>query len=297
MMGRRVRVFLNKRSGGEDATPDKLIALFAAHGCECVVTELERSLDLEAMARNDPKDVAYIAAGGDGTVNCVANVVANTGRAMGVLPVGTLNHFAKDLGLPQELEAAVAVAAGEGTQAVDAGEVNGRIFVNNSSLGAYPVMVLEREQMKRTGRNRWVSLAIASVKSFVRLRRLHVQIEIGGVVRRSRTPFLFIGNNEYCLEGSSLGKRERLDCGELAFYLAHDVTRAGVLRMAWAALRGRLHHLPEYEELKATAAIVSVRHRSPRVARDGEVMRMAAPLHYRILPGALCVLCPAAVNE
>ena len=293
-MGRRVRVFLNKRSGGEDAEAGRLIDLFAGHGCHCVVTELEPSLDLAALARNDPEDVAYIAAGGDGTVNCVANLVANTARPMGVLPVGTLNHFAKDLGLPCGLEAAVAVAAGEATRTVDVGEVNGRIFVNNSSLGAYPVMVLDRERMKRTGWNRWVSLAVASFKCFVRLRRLRIEIEVDGVVRRRRTPFLFVGNNEYCVEGSSLGKRERLDCGELALYLAHDVTRAGVLRMAWASLRGRLRELPEYEELKATAAIVTVRRRHVRVSRDGEVKRMAAPLRYRILPGGLCVLCPAA---
>lgn len=293
-MSGRVRVFLNKKSGGEDAEPGKLIALFAKHGCACAVTELDRSVDLAALAKSDPEEVAFIAAGGDGTVNCIAAVVVNTARKMGVLPVGTLNHFAKDLGLPSDLEAAIAIAVGQATRAVDAGEVNGRIFVNNSSLGVYPLMVLDRERMKRTGWNRWASLAIASLKSFASFRRLRIQVEAGGVVRRCRTPFLFVGNNEYCLRGSQLGKRERLDRGELSLYLAHDISRAGVLRMAWAALRGRLRELPEYEELKAAEAVVSVRQRRPRVSRDGEVKRMIAPLRYRILPGALQVLCPPA---
>lgn len=293
-MGRRVRVFLNKTSGGEDAGPERLIALFAEHDCACVVTELSRSIDLEALVRNDPEEVAYIAAGGDGTVNCVANLVAKTRRRMGVLPAGTLNHFAKDLGLPMDLDGAVAVASGSVARSVDAGEVNCRIFVNNSSVGVYPLMVLDRERMKRAGWNRWASLAIASLKSFVRLRRFRVHLQVDGVTRRARTPFLFIGNNEYCLEGSRLGSRPNLNRGELAFYLADDTSRTGILRMVCAALLGRLRKLPEYEELQATEATICVRQRRPRVSCDGEVKRMIAPLHYRILPGALQVLCPPA---
>lgn len=290
-MSGSVRVFLNAKSGGADADADGLIAMFAKHDCSCVVTELNKAVDLALLARSDSEDVAFIAAGGDGTVNCVANVVAGTNRKMGVLPVGTLNHFAKDVGLPPELEAAVAVAAGCDTRRVDAVEVNGRIFVNNSSLGVYPLMVLDRERMKRTGRNRWSSLLIASVRSFARFRRLRVELEVDGVARRCRTPFLFVGNNEYCVEGTNIGKRERLDDGRLTVFVAHDITRMGVLRLAFAAIRGRIKELPEYEQLKGTQLVVSLRRRRPRISLDGEVRRMNAPLRYKILPGALQVLC------
>ncbi len=292
-MGAKVRVFLNAKSGGAQADAAGLKAMFAMHDCACEVTELDAAVDLAALAKSEPEDVAFIAAGGDGTVNCVAAIVVGTGRKMGVLPVGTLNHFAKDLRLPGELEAAVAVAAGTATRAVDAAEVNGRIFVNNSSLGVYPLMVLDRERMKRGGLNRWASLVFASLKSFVRFHRLRVEVESDGATQRSKTPFLFVGNNEYCLEGSRIGKRERLDGGELSLYLAHGITRAGILRMVFAALLGRVKEVPEYEELKARQLSVMVRKRLLRVSLDGEVKRMAPPLLYKILPGSLHVLCPA----
>ncbi len=291
-MGTRVRVFLNAKSGGAAADAEGLIRLFASHDCTCDVTDLNRSVNLAALARSEPEEVAFIAAGGDGTVNCVAAVVAGTQRRMGVLPVGTLNHFAKDLGVPGDLAGAVAVAAGASTRAVDAGEVNGRLFVNNSSIGAYPGMVEERERMKRTGLNRWASLLFASVRSFARLRRRRVELEIDGAQRRFRTPFVFVGNNEYCVNGWRMGKRERLDGGELALFLAHDITRAGMLRMIFAALRGRMKEVPEYEEVKAAQVTISVRKRRVRVSLDGEVKRMRSPLRYSIRRGALQVLCP-----
>ncbi len=293
-MGKRVRIFLNQKSGGgagEDAA--SLAASFARHGCESAISHLSAELDLAALARSEPQDVAFIAAGGDGTVNCVARAVANTSRRMGVLPVGTLNHFAKDLGLPPDLEAAVAVAAGDTARSVDAGEVNGRIFVNNSSLGAYPAMVLERERMKRTGWNRWLSLVVASVRSFIHFRRMNVEVQVNGAPVRRRTPFIFIGNNEYCLQGSRIARRERLDGGKLSVYLAHGIGRAGTLRMALAALLGRVRQVPEYEELLVDQLTITVRRRRSRVSLDGEVKLLASPLRYRILPGALCVLCPA----
>lgn len=292
-MGGQVRVFLNAKAGGAGVDAAAVIALFAAHGCQCVMTELNAELDLRSLARSEPIETAFIAAGGDGTVNCIAAVVAGTERRIGVIPVGTLNHFAKDLGLPSDLAGAVAVAAGSYTSRVDVGEVNGCIFVNNSSIGAYPLMVLDRERMKRTGWNRWASLVVASAKSFVRFGRLRIHLEVDGNAMRRKSPFLFVGNNEYCVDGMRIGKRDRLDSGELSLYLTHGVSRTGMLRIVLAALLGRVKAAPEYEQLKAAQFTVTLRKRHPRVALDGEVRRMTTPLRYRILPGALNVLCPA----
>ena len=228
-MGTRVRVILNAKSGGGGADAAQLQASFAAHGCACEITALEEGVDLVALAKSEPLEVSFIAAGGDGTVNAVAHAVAGTARRMGVLPIGTLNHFAKDLGLPEDLQAAIAVAAGERTRQVDAAEVNGRVFVNNSSLGAYPLMVLDRERMKKTGWNKWMSLTIASAKAFAVMWRMRVEAEVDGVVLTCRTPFVFIGNNEYCVNGLQVGARERLDQGQLAVYLARGVGRWGCL--------------------------------------------------------------------
>ena len=293
-MGARVRVFLNAKAGSTaGAGSDQLRAKFKAHDCACEVTELTQGVSISALAESDDLEVAFIAAGGDGTVSAVAQAVAGTARRMGVLPMGTLNHFAKDLGLPQDLDGAIAVAAGERTRRVDAAEVNGRVFVNNSSVGAYPLMVLDRERMKKTGWNKWVSLTVASAKAFAMLWRMRVEVEVDGVALECRTPFVFIGNNEYCVTGLQLGERSHLDRGEIAVYLARGVGRWGVVKLGLAALLGHVKKTDEFEERRGSVVMLRVRRRRPRVSLDGEVRRINAPLVYRARPGALTVLCPA----
>lgn len=292
-MTKAVRVFLNARSGSSGVeVGEKVAALFAELGVECDVTKLEEGLDLKGLATSEPGDVVFVAAGGDGTVNAVSQALAGTGRTMGVLPVGTLNHFAKDLGLPLQLEDAVRAIAEAQVREVDAAEVNGEIFVNNSSLGVYPTMVREREYMKKTGLNKWASLVLASAKAFARFKCLTVDLEVDGKARRCTTPFVFVGNNEYCLEGMALGERKRVDAGFLSVYIAPGATRATMLRLLFAAMLGRVKDAPEFEEFKVRQFSVEVRRkRHLRVSLDGEVTRMQGPLHYVIQPRALRVIC------
>ena len=286
------RIFLNPQSGPgavQGEQEKKLRALFPA----CEITPMGRGVDLKKLAREDAVELAYIAAGGDGTVNAVAGAVAGTERAMGVLPLGTLNHFAQDLNVPLDLEAAAKVISDGETSWVDAAKVNGLVFVNNSSLGAYPAMVMDRERMKKSGRNKWSALVAASARAFVRFRHLHVEMMVDGHSRSCTTPFLFVGNNEYRLDGMRLGRREHLNGGVLSLYLAPGASRLGVLRMAIAAVFGRLKQTPEYEEILVQEFTVRVHgRRRIRVSLDGEVRRMPGPLQYRILPGALKVLVP-----
>ena len=288
-----VRVFLNAKSGAGEATPERLVEMFGARGVRAEVTEVG---ELAAFREADGPEVAWVAAGGDGTVRAVAEGVQGTGRAMGVLALGTLNHFARDLGLPLELGAAVEVAARGDEKSVDAALVRcsrggEMIFVNNSSLGAYPAMVMDRERMKKAGRNKWASLVMASVKAFVRFRCLLVTFHVEGEERQCVTPFLFVGNNEYCVDGARMGRREHVDRGELSLYLAPGATRGTMLRFAAAAVLGRLKALPDFHEYTTCEFTVEARHRKRlRVSLDGEVRRMVGPLTYRILPGALRVL-------
>lgn len=289
-----VRVFLNPHSGKGGEHPRQLEALFAAHGLKSIFTVLTRKVKIADFAAKDDPEVAFIAAGGDGTVNCVASALAGSERTMGVLALGTLNHFARDLNLPLALEDAIAVIAAGQTRLVDAGEVNGHVFVNNSSLGAYPRMVLQREHLKQNGRNKWASLVVASLRAFVRFRSIQVEMQIGAEKTICPTPFLFIGNNQYSLDGLNAGTRKTLDQGRLALYLAPGANRKDILRMAVEALLGRIRKDPVYEELSAEAFSASTRgRRHLHVALDGEVMRLRCPLRYRSRPGALRVLCPA----
>ena len=289
-MGLPVRVFLNSKSGTA-CTESDLRALFEKYDCPCEFSPIKKSLDAGALARSDPAETAYLAAGGDGTVNLVAAAVAGTARRMGVLPVGTLNHFAKDLHLPLELDPAVEAVAQGDTQLVDSAEVNGEIFVNNSSLGFYPTMVQQRERMKKAGGNKWAALVAASVKAFLRFRCLTVTFVVEGETRHCTTPFLFVGNNEYCVEGSHLGQRDHVDRGLLSLYLAPGATRATMLRFAAAAAIGRLKELTDFHEYTTTEFTVTTRRpRSLRVSLDGEVRRLQTPLTYKIHPKNLHVL-------
>jgi diacylglycerol kinase family enzyme len=297
-----VRVLMNERSGGCDGRRAEIEAAFLDRGLACKVTPLQPHMVLAWL--RIPAGTAVVAAGGDGTINSVASMLAGTETCMGVLALGTLNHFAKDLGLPLEVREAAGVIAEGAPKAVDVGEVNGHIFVNNSSLGFYPGMVLERERMKKAGRNKWLSLLIASARGLLRFRQLSVCItlseknEDGSAKKIVRTtPFLFIGNNEYTLQGTAAGTRVRLNGGRLHLALAPGATRRTLLRLCVAALRNRVHEEDHFESFCVEEFTVEQTRRRSRVSLDGELRKIDGPLHYRIRPGALHVLCPRQPGE
>ncbi|MDQ6765556.1 MAG: sphingosine kinase, partial [Verrucomicrobiota bacterium] len=174
---------------------------------------------------------------------------------------------------------------------VDVGEVNGRTFINNSSLGIYPRIVARREaQQERLGRGKWPAFLWALLHALYRFPFLHLRIAIEGKQIDHRTAFLFIGNNEYKISGFKLGGRARLDAGRLGLYLTHRTGRLGLLRLAFNALIGRLNQEKDFDAFSVEEATIETRQSLLLVATDGEVTRMETPLHYRIRPRALRVL-------
>jgi len=241
---------------------------------------------------------AVVAGGGDGTINAVASVLAGSGVALGVLPLGTLNHFAKDLNIPLDLDQAIATIARGTTAQVDVGDVNGRIFVNNSSLGLYPHIVRARDQQqRRLGRGKWTAFGWALVAALRRFPFLGVRLTINGVEHARRTPFVFIGNNDYQMQGFHIGARERLDGGALSLYVAQRPTRLGLLRLAWHALRGHLAQARDFDVMSGAEFTIETRHHRLHVATDGEVNIMQPPLRYRSRPAALTVLVPLSTIQ
>ena len=242
-----------------------------------------------------------VAGGGDGTVSAVAAALVGTEVALGVLPLGTLNHFAKDLGLPLDLGGAVRVIAAGQTQRIDVGEVNGRVFINNSSLGLYPEMVREREQhQKRMGLGnlgKWPAFVLAMVSTLRRYPFLDVRLSIRGVEQRRRTPFVFIGNNEYQMEGLAIGQRAGMTGACLSLYTAQRPGRLRLVAFALRALLGRLRQARDFDIVLAADIVVESRHRQLRVATDGEVIPMAPPLRYRVRPASLMVICGSSPAE
>ena len=284
------------RSGQSRAQIEALPALFDQMGLRTRLIDVRDGADSEreidaALAERPP---LVVAGGGDGTLSAIASRLVGTGIPMGVLPLGTLNHFAKDLGVPLTLGDAVRVIAAGHTTDVDVGEVNGRIFINNSGLGLYPDIVRHRDRQQRTlGRSKWHALAWASWSLLRRYPFVQVRLLIDGQSREWRTPFVFVGNNEYAMEGLRIGGRGRLDAGRLCVYVAQQPGRVGLLRLALHALVGRLRQASDFDALSATELLIETRRQRIHVAADGEVWPMTSPLRYRVLPGALRVIVPA----
>jgi diacylglycerol kinase family enzyme len=292
-----IAVIVNAGSGGgnDQALVDRLAGHFRAAGLHAEI-ELARGGDEivaavgNAIARQPPM---IVAGGGDGTVSTVAAAMVDTGIVFGVLPLGTLNHFARDLGIPPELADAVAVLAGGEAARVDVGEVNGRIFVNNSGLGLYPDIVRERErQQKRLGRGKWPAFAWATLSALRRFPFLVVAMAVDGKEVLRKTPFVFIGNNEYRMEGFAIGERSRMEDGLLSLYVAQRPGRWRLVQLAVRALTGHLRQARDFDAILAAEIVVQSKRKRLHVATDGEVTVMTPPLHYRVRPASLIVMRP-----
>jgi diacylglycerol kinase family enzyme len=232
-----------------------------------------------------------VAGGGDGTMSCVAGAVAGTAVRMGILPLGTLNHFARDLDIPADVgEAAEAIAAGK-VRRVDVAEVNGRVFVNNSAIGVYPRLVSEREaEQQRLGKR--LAMAVASVRTLLRFSSRRLTLAVDGREAQVVTPLLFVGNNDYRLELPDPGTRERLDAGELCVIVLRRKSRLGFAIAAVRALFGRARCADVVALDDVRELIVDSSRPALRIALDGETALMETPLTYRIRAGALQVIVP-----
>jgi diacylglycerol kinase family enzyme len=214
---------------------------------------------------------------------------------MGILPLGTLNHFAKDLGIPMELDRAVGVIVAGHERRVDLGEVNGILFLNNSSIGIYPEVVAEREQIREEEgiASKWAAMARAAWNQLRRFPMITVTLRLPDETLRVTSPLVFVGNNRYAMKLFRMGRRAHLDRGELFLYVARHPSRLGFVGLVLRVLFGRLD--PEKDFVSVGLPEVEVAttwRRSLRVALDGEVRRMSTPLRYRTRPGALRVLAP-----
>ena len=301
----RVRAIVNRGGGtlvrtGDDGVEDRLRAAFGTHGVN-VEIRLARSQDIVAEfaeAANAEELDAVVAGGGDGTISCAAGQLAGTGRPLGILPLGTLNHFARDAGIPTDLEGAAAIIAAGHARPIDVGEVNGRIFVNNSAVGLYPRMVRHREaQQHRLGRGKRLAMLSASLQAFRRFSRHRLTIDLGGLRAPLETPLLFVGNNRYETRLLALGRREALDRGELCLYAPLARTRLHFLGLGFRSLFGLTRQHDFVSLFGVEEASVRSRHQALNVSVDGEAVTLETPLKYRIRPGALRLIVPSPSEE
>ena len=281
------RILVN-RGGGSAGDRSLVERALKAAGIDGDVEWLDgRKLCKAAQAAVADGAELIIAGGGDGTISAVAEAVADTSTLLGVLPLGTLNHFARDLGIPTDLEAAARLIATGKPRPVDVAEVNGRIFVNNSAIGLYPLMVLDRDnQRKRLGRSKTLAMLVAAGRTLLRFHHQRLILTVNGRDRMVDTPLLFVGNNDYRIELPAAGARESLDDGRLCVLVMRSKSRTGFVAATVRALLGRaraddMARLDDVQQLRVDT-----------VAMDGETLRMTPPLEYRIRPKALKVIAP-----
>ncbi len=232
-----------------------------------------------------------IAVGGDGTVSSVAACLKGTSLSLGIIPAGTLNHFAKDLGIPLELDKAMQTALQGRLQKIDTASVNGQIFINNSSIGLYPHVVQERDKQK-SSLGKWPAALVALIKILPSIKKYSVRLTIDGQTYDRVTPFIFVGNNSYHIDAFGFNNRTRLDRGELCVYIVNTSKIARILRVFFRALSGRAEQDRDFEAFRATHVELAVTRHELLVAYDGEVIELRAPLSYKVEPKSLRVLLP-----
>ncbi|HEX7861292.1 MAG TPA: diacylglycerol kinase family lipid kinase, partial [Verrucomicrobiae bacterium] len=198
------------------------------------------------------------------------------------------NHFCRDLGFPRSTRESIACIATGVTRRVDVGSVNGKIFINNSSVGAYPHAVEEREGLReRFGLRKHVAGVIATLRTFARRPVIDAEIEIDGRQFPRSSPFVFVGNNTYSVKLFAVQLRSSLREGKICVYTARCNGVSGFLYLLWLSLWNKLDQSRDFEMRCGSEVTIRLRKEMVRVSKDGEVLRMETPLRYKVHPGAL----------
>jgi YegS/Rv2252/BmrU family lipid kinase len=281
-------------SGDNDKLCERLTPIFNENQIDVDISLAHSGSEVVELARDAARGPykVIVAAGGDGTVNSVASAVVESDKILGVLPAGTLNHFARDLRIPFDVEAATRIVVAGHTTEVDVAEVNDRIFLNNSSLGLYPIIVREREKRERLGLGKWPAFVWAVIQAFRRYPFLDVRLRVNGELLDRTTPFVFVGNNEYAMQSFNIGLRDRIDRGVLSIYITHRTSRLKLITLALRAVFGTLRNDKDFLALGSNEVTIQTAHQRLRVAFDGEIEVMKPPLQYRVRPRALRVIVP-----
>lgn len=291
-------VLVNRGGGAASKTGDRLPELlshaFAAAGSEADIRMLTAPQLAQAIERAAQEHARIVVAGGDGTIAAAAQMLVGTDTELSILPLGTLNHFAQDLGISADLSDSARLAVAGQARSIDVGEVNGRTFINNASIGLYSFMVRNREDIRaRHGWPKWLAMLPASWAALAQLHHHRLHIDVGLGEDTVITPLLCVGNNRYSLEGGAIGCRDSLSDGKLSIYAVSPASRLGLLWCGVRALLGLVDPMRDFQTLGETQALtVRSSARAIEIALDGEVQWLELPLAFRTRAGSLKVVAP-----
>lgn len=297
-------IVMNAQSGRhESENAQAVIArVLESAGRRHQIQRVRRGSDIPAAARRAAalardQGGAVVAVGGDGTLNAVAHAAHEVDCPMGVIAQGTFNYFSRTQHLPLDPEAAVRSLLTAQVRLVQLGEINGQIFLVNASLGLYPDLLEDRERFKsRFGRSRWISLISAFWTILQEHRQLRLRIESADGTRTVRTSTLFVGNNRLQLQQVGLPQARAIERGRVAGVMVKPVGNWALVRLL---MRGAMGSLGDDESVESfefdritVAHALAYGRRRFKVAADGEVMWLRAPLHIGVSQRPLKLLAP-----
>lgn len=261
---------------------------FAATGRAIALELLDGPQMTDAVARHRGKP-RVVVGGGDGTLGGAAAVLTNAPTALAILPLGTRNHLARQLGIPLDLAEAVAVAVDGQRRRIDLGAAGDRVFVNNASFGIYTRFVRQRDRQRGP---RWLGAIPATWHVLRNMRAQAFALTLDGEPRSLTTPLLFVGNNHYSIEPGHLGERETLDEGQLSLFAVSAKAPHSLLAFAARALVGLARPERDFIECASAGEVVIEGQGWIEGAFDGELEWLPLPLALRSLPSALGVVTP-----
>jgi diacylglycerol kinase family enzyme len=292
-------VLANPKSGTAQRNPGALDRVMAVFGDRAVLRSFSGDPADEATRAAKDGFRIVVAAGGDGTVAGVAHGLAGTDSALAVLPMGTFNYFARGLKMPESPEAAARAIVDGTSHFIAVGALNGRVFLNNVSIGLYPAILEEREATyARYGRYR-ILAHIASLRTILRFQRPYrMELLLDETRHRIRTPMVFVARSAYQLDQFGLEGADAISADRFVLFLAHQQTRLGFLRLAWRLIRRKVDHGRDVTLSTPQKIGVTIRgRRSISVALDGEKLRMRLPLKIEIADDVLHVILPPTKIE
>jgi YegS/Rv2252/BmrU family lipid kinase len=247
----------------------------------------------EQCIREQGDDLStVVAVGGDGTISAVASAIMRTGKEvrLGVIPLGTFNHFAKDLGIPLDIEQAIDAVKKAKTTLIDVARVNDFYFINNSGIGLYPYLIQEREHLEKRGIHKIAAYALVILRALLRRYQYTISFRYGEKTLVRKASSVLVGNNKYALEGLQFGERATLDTGTLSVAIIRSRHILGVITLFLKALAGNVLRERDIDVIGLTSCTIGSRGRDALVSHDGEIAVLKTPLRYTIVPKALKVI-------
>lgn len=297
-------IIYNARSGfhasNKEQVYEQLLTYFTEQGFEIQAFELGKKKDFPTLMQSiiqrhqSSENIGVIvAAGGDGTLNAVAKALLGSNIPLGILPLGTFNYVARVLNIPLEIMQAAEVIATGRIRSIHVAKINDQIYLNNASLGLYPLFIQRRELYNAKFGRFPLHAYTSGLDVLIRDRKeLKLEVEVDGKTYPVKTPLIFFGNNQLQLAEMKLRIAKCAEQGQVAGVVVAKSDKLTLFRMLLQLIRGELEQAPDVYSFAADDVKVLSRREKLTVALDGEIVEMRPPLHITVQKNAVNIMVP-----